>query len=117
MCAFPGLLLHWFASLSPLCTELICKTVHFIDHWCAVIFIHRPTSETLEAMSKQCRSEAETARRAVRTARKDAMAAVKSLPAEDERFKVEKEVQKLTDSFVANIDKLAADKEQTMSMV
>ena len=45
------------------------------------------------------------------------MAAVKALPAEDERFKAEKEVQKLTDSFVATIDKVAADKERSMTMV
>ena len=78
---------------------------------------YRPTSDTLEAMTKLCRSEAETARRAVRTVRKDAMAAVKALPADDERFKAEKEVQKLTDSFVAIVDKTAADKERTLSMV
>ena len=68
-------------------------------------------------MTKLCRNEAETARRSVRTARKDAMAAVKALPGEDERFKAEKEVQKVTDSFVATIDKIAANKERTLSMV
>ena len=68
-------------------------------------------------MTKLCRSYAETARRAVRTARKDAMAAVKGLSSEDERHRAEKDVQKITDEFIATVDNVAAQKEKAITAV
>lgn len=69
------------------------------------------------AMTKLCKSYAETARRAVRTARKDAMVAVKSLASEDERHRAEKEVQKVTDEYIVVVDKVAAQKEISITVV
>lgn len=77
----------------------------------------RPTPENMEAMMKLCRSYAETARRAVRTVRKDEMAAVKALTSEDERHRAEKEVQKVTDEYIATVDKIAAQKEKAITAV
>ena len=77
----------------------------------------RATPENLVAMTKLSRSYAETARRAVRTARKDAMVALKALASEDERHRAEKEVQKVTDDFIVIVDKVAVQKEKAITAV
>jgi ribosome recycling factor len=69
-----------------------------------------PTAETLTAMSKMCKSEGETAKVSVRHARKVALDAVKALGSEDERRKLEKSVQQLTDKFISEADELVAMK-------
>ena len=84
--------------------------------WCALAAC-RPTPENVEAMLKLCRGYAESARRAVRTVRKDAMMAVKALASEDERHRAEKEVQKVTDEYIAAVDKIAAQKEKAITAV
>ncbi len=40
----------------------------------------------------------------------------KNAPSEDERRRVEKEVQKLTDDFIAEIDRLVQEKEKSISL-
>ena len=74
------------------------------------------TEETRKMYIKQARSEAEQARVAVRNIRRDVLSDVKELLkekaiTEDEERRAQDDVQKITDSFVAKIDSLLADKE------
>lgn len=79
--------------------------------------IPRPTQETMQAMMKVCKSEGEQAKVSVRHARKAAMDEVKKAGlSEDERHRIEKEVQKLTDDFVGQIDRIVQDKEKSITM-
>lgn len=76
--------------------------------------VPRPSKESLQAMKKVCRTEAENARVAIRHARKAAMDAVKKVSSEDERFRLNKEVQKLTDSYIARVDEIEKSKEKSI---
>jgi ribosome recycling factor len=74
------------------------------------------TEETRKGFTRQARQEAESARVSVRNARRDAMGMLKELVkekeiSEDEERRGHDEVQKLTDAFVAKIEKLLASKE------
>jgi ribosome recycling factor len=74
------------------------------------------TEETRKGFTRQARQEAESARVSVRNARRDAMGMLKELVkekeiSEDEERRGHDEVQKLTDAFVAKIEKLLAGKE------
>lgn len=74
------------------------------------------TEDTRKGFTRQARHEAESARVSVRNARRDAMAMLKELVkekdiSEDDERRGQDEVQKLTDSFVAKIEKLLSDKE------
>jgi len=74
------------------------------------------TEETRKGFTRQARQEAESARVSVRNARRDAMGMLKELVkekeiSEDEERRGHDEVQKLTDGFVAKIEKLLAGKE------
>jgi len=74
------------------------------------------TEETRKGFTRQARQEAESARVSVRNARRDAMGMLKELVkekeiSEDEERRGQDEVQKLTDGFVAKIEKLLAGKE------
>jgi ribosome recycling factor len=74
------------------------------------------TEETRRGYIRQARHEAESARVSVRNARRDAMALLKELVkekeiSEDEERRGQEDVQKLTDGFVAKIEKLLAEKE------
>ena len=74
------------------------------------------TEETRKGFTKQARHEAESARVSVRNARRDAMGMLKELVkdkeiSEDDERRGQDDVQKLTDTFVAKVEKLLADKE------
>ena len=74
------------------------------------------TEETRKGFTRQARQEAESARVSVRNARRDGMAMLKELVkdkeiGEDDERRGEGEVQKLTDSHVAKIEKLLNEKE------
>ena len=74
------------------------------------------TEETRKGFIRQARQEAESARVSVRNARRDAMAMLKEMVkekeiSEDDERRGQDEVQKLTDSFVARVEKLLAEKE------
>jgi len=80
------------------------------------------TEETRKGYSKQARSEAEHARVALRNIRRDALAQIKDLLktkeiGEDQERRAETEMQKLTDRFVADIDKALAAKEHDLMAV
>ena len=80
------------------------------------------TEETRKGYIKQARSEAEHARVAVRNVRRDANGDFKSLLkdkeiTEDDQRQGEDEVQKLTDKYIAEIDKALAAKEHDLMQV
>ncbi len=74
------------------------------------------TEETRKGYIRQARNEAESARVSVRNARRDAMSMLKEFVkekeiSEDEERRGQEDVQKLTDGFIARIEKLLATKE------
>ncbi|MBE7373657.1 ribosome recycling factor [Pseudomonas lopnurensis] len=80
------------------------------------------TEETRKGYTKQARAEAENARVAVRNIRRDALAQLKDLVkekeiSEDEERRGQDDVQKLTDKFVAEIDKALEAKEADLMAV
>jgi ribosome recycling factor len=80
------------------------------------------TEERRKDLIKVVRSEAENARVAVRNIRRDAISHLKDLLksksiAEDEERRAQEEVQKLTDRYVADIDKLLHTKEADLLAV
>ena len=80
------------------------------------------TEETRKGYTKQARAEAENARVAVRNIRRDALAQLKDLVkekeiSEDEERRGQDDVQKLTDKYVAEIDKALEAKEGDLMAV
>jgi ribosome recycling factor len=80
------------------------------------------TEETRKGYTKQARAEAENARVAVRNIRRDAIAQLKDLVkekeiSEDEERRGQDDVQKLTDKYVAEIDKALEGKESDLMAV
>jgi ribosome recycling factor len=80
------------------------------------------TEERRKEMVKLTKSEGEDAKIAVRNIRRDANEAVKKMvkdktASEDDERRSSDEIQKLTDKFVAEIDKLLADKEKDIMTV
>ena len=80
------------------------------------------TEETRKGYIKQARGEAETARVAVRNGRRDANNDLKALQkdkdiSEDEEHRGTEAIQKLTDKYIAEIDKLLESKEHDLMQV
>ena len=80
------------------------------------------TEERRRDLIKVVKHECENARIAVRNLRRDANESVKKLvkdklATEDEQKRTETDVQKTTDKFIADVDKVVADKEQEMMTV
>jgi ribosome recycling factor len=74
------------------------------------------TAETRKGFTRQAKAEAESARVSVRNARRDAMGMLKELEkdkeiSEDEERRGQDEIQKLTDSYIAKVEKMMAEKE------
>ncbi len=74
------------------------------------------TEETRKVLIKQARGEAEQCRVSVRNIRRDVLSDIKDLLkekeiTEDEDRKAQDDVQKITDSYVAKIDEMLAEKE------
>jgi len=110
----------WDKSMIPAIEKAIYKSDLGLNPATAgeVIRIPMPmlTEETRKGFTRQARQEAESARVSVRNARRDAMAMLKELVkdkeiSEDEERRAHDEVQKLTDGFVARVEKLLAEKE------
>lgn len=77
------------------------------------------TEETRKGYIKRARAEAESARVSIRNVRRDAMAEVKSLLkekeiGEDDERRAGDEIQKITNDYVAQVDKALASKEQDL---
>lgn len=80
------------------------------------------TEETRKGYTKQARAEAENARVAVRNIRRDALASLKDLVkekeiSEDDERRAADDVQKLTDKFIAEIEKALQAKEVDLMAV
>lgn len=80
------------------------------------------TEERRRDLIKVVRGEGENARVAVRNVRRDANSAVKDMvkaktATEDEERRTQDEVQKLTDKFIGDIDKMLAEKEKDLLAV
>ncbi len=80
------------------------------------------TEERRKEMVKLAKNEAEDAKIAVRNIRRDANEALKRLLkdkacSEDDERRAQEDVQKLTDKFVSDIDKLVAEKEKEILTV
>ncbi|HEY4319383.1 MAG TPA: ribosome recycling factor [Herbaspirillum sp.] len=80
------------------------------------------TEERRKEMVKLVKTEAEDAKIAVRNIRRDANEGLKKLlkdkaVSEDDERRAQDDVQKLTDKFVAEIDKLVVDKEKEVLTV
>ena len=74
------------------------------------------TEETRRGFAKQAKQEAEQGRISIRNIRRDVLADVKDLLkekeiTEDEERKAQDDVQKITDRFIAEVDKILAAKE------
>lgn len=74
------------------------------------------TEETRKGFIRQARNEAESARVSVRNARRDANSMLKELVkdkeiSEDDERRAQDNVQKLTDDYVARIEKMLGEKE------
>ena len=80
------------------------------------------TEERRKEMVKLVKVEAEDAKIAIRNVRRDANEGLKKLlkdktVSEDDERRAQDEVQKLTDKFVAEIDKLVQEKEKEVMTV
>jgi ribosome recycling factor len=80
------------------------------------------TEERRKELTKVVRHEGENARVAVRNTRRDAITHLKDLMkkkevSEDDERRAQDEVQKLTDRYVAEIDKVVAEKEKEVLTV
>ena len=77
------------------------------------------TEETRKGYIKQARNEAENARVSVRNIRRDALGDFKDLLkekdiSEDEERRAADDIQKLTDKYIAEIDRELAEKEKDL---
>ncbi|WP_020209203.1 ribosome recycling factor [Gilvimarinus chinensis] len=80
------------------------------------------TEETRKGYIKQARAEAENGRVAIRNVRRDVLSDVKALLkekeiTEDEDRRMQDDVQKITDKYVAEVDKALAQKEEELMTV
>jgi ribosome recycling factor len=80
------------------------------------------TEERRKELTKVVRSEGENAKSAIRYLRREANDAVKKLEkdkevSEDDQKRSEADIQKLTDRYIADVDKLVAAKEQEIMAV
>ena len=89
-----------------------------------VILVPMPmlTEETRKEMVKQAKADAEHGRVSIRNARRDANSMIKDLLkekeiSEDDQRRGEDEVQKLTDKYIAEVDKMLKAKEEDLMAV
>jgi ribosome recycling factor len=80
------------------------------------------TEETRKGFTKTARSEAENARVAIRNIRRDALSSIKDLQkekeiSEDEERRGADDIQKLTDKYIAEIDKALEAKEADLMAI
>jgi ribosome recycling factor len=80
------------------------------------------TEERRKELTKVVRGEGENAKIAIRNLRRDANESVKKLvkdklASEDDERRAQEEVQKMTDRYILDVDKLVASKEQDIMAV
>jgi ribosome recycling factor len=110
----------WDKTMIPAIEKAIMKSDLGLNPATAgeVIRIPMPmlTEETRKGYIRQARQEAESARVSVRNARRDANAMLKELEkdkeiSEDDERRGQDEIQKVTDSYVARVEKMLSEKE------
>ena len=110
----------WDKTMIPAIEKAIMKSDLGLNPATAgeVIRIPMPmlTEETRKGYIRQARHEAESARVSIRNARRDANGMLKDLVkekeiSEDDERRGQDDVQKLTDGFVAKVEKMLAEKE------
>lgn len=113
----------WERTLVPEIEKAIMKSDLGLNPSTAGTTIRIPmpalTEETRRNYGKQAKGEAENARVAVRNIRRDANAQLKDLLkekaiSEDEERRAQDDVQKMTDRYIAEIDKALAAKEKDL---
>lgn len=113
----------WERNLIPDIEKAIMKSDLGLNPSTAGTVIRVPmpmlTEETRRNYGKQAKAEAENARVAVRNIRRDANAQIKDLLkektiSEDDERRAQDDVQKLTDRYIADIDKALAAKEKDL---
>lgn len=113
----------WEKQLVPVIEKAIMKSDLGLNPSTAGTVIRIPmpalTEETRKGYIRQARQEAENARVSVRNIRRDALADFKELQkgkdiSEDEERRAADEVQKLTDKYIAEIDRELAEKEKDL---
>lgn len=116
----------WDKSLVPAIEKAILASNLGLNPVTAGTVIRVPlpmlTEERRKEMIKVVRHEAEGARVAIRNVRRDALAEVKALLkekkiSEDDDRRAHDEIQKLTDKFVVDVDKVLADKEKDVMSI
>ena len=75
------------------------------------------TEERRKDLVKDIKKVAEEARVAVRSIRRDGMESAKEIASEDERKVVEDKIQKLTDKYIEEVDKLLENKEKEIMSI
>lgn len=89
-----------------------------IDGQEILVPVPKPSPDTVDAMKKLCKQEVEAAKTSVRNIRRGGLASLKGLDvSEDERFRAEGEVQRLTDRYISEIEQLGTQKTKDLSSV
>ena len=118
--------LPWEKNLVPLIEKAIMTSDLGLNPSTSGDLIRLPmpmlTEETRRNMVKQARADAEHGRVSVRNARRDANSTLKELLkdkdiSEDDERRGEEDVQKLTDRFIAEVEKLLKGKEEDLMAV
>jgi ribosome recycling factor len=116
----------WDASVIPEIEKTIQKSslgiTPFNDGKLIRLQIPQLTQERREEMRKVVKAMAEDGRVSLRTIRRDTNEAIKKLEsdkaiAEDERFKAQDEVQKMTDKHMAELENLLKEKEKELTEI
>ncbi|MCY4471684.1 MAG: ribosome recycling factor [Kistimonas sp.] len=116
----------WDRSLVPNVEKAIMKSSLGLQPNAAGEVIRVPlpdlTAETRKGYTRQARQEAEQAKVAVRNIRRDALAEFKRLAkdkqiGEDDERRSQEAVQKITDSFVQQVDQILAAKENDLMVI
>jgi ribosome recycling factor len=114
----------WDATVIPEIEKAIQKSnlgiFPFNDGKIVRLQIPQLTQERREELKKVVKTMAEDGRISLRTIRRDANEAIKKLEsdkaiAEDDRFKSQEEIQKLTDKFMAELENVLKEKEKELT--
>ena len=116
----------WEAKMIPAIEKAIQKSdlgINPSNDGKIIRLVFPPTNEERrKELTKVVRKSAEEAKVAIRNTRRDAVETVRKLKknseiTEDDQTKAEKDLQKMTDNFIKEVDKIAADKEKEIMEV
>jgi len=116
----------WERSMVPEIEKAILKSDLGLNPSTAGEVIRVPlpplTEETRKGYTRQARQDAEQARVAIRNIRRDVLADIKELEkekeiSEDEERRAQDDVQKITDKYIAAVDKALETKEKDLMII